>query len=57
MIGDKCSDVETGFNAGTATALVMTGYGETELSKLTRMPDLVAADLLAVARDIHSRNG
>ena len=55
MVGDKRSDVELGFNAGLATALVMTGYGETELSNLARMPDLVAADLLAAARDICSR--
>jgi D-glycero-D-manno-heptose 1,7-bisphosphate phosphatase len=55
VIGDKRSDVELGFNAGTATALVMTGYGETELPRLERMPDLVAADLLAAARDISGR--
>src|SRR5947209_5674127 len=28
IIGDKKSDVETGFNAGIATVLVLTGYGE-----------------------------
>jgi len=55
VIGDKRSDVELGFNAGVATALVLTGYGETELPKLERMPDLVAADLLAAARDISQR--
>jgi D-glycero-D-manno-heptose 1,7-bisphosphate phosphatase len=55
VIGDKQSDVELGFNAGIATALVMTGYGETELPKLERMPDLVAADLLTAARDISNR--
>jgi len=56
VIGDKRSDIELGFNAGVATALVLTGYGETELAKLERMPDLVAADLLVAARDISSRN-
>ena len=54
VIGDKQSDIELGFNAGIATALVMTGYGETELPRLERMPDLVAADLLTAARDISS---
>jgi D-glycero-D-manno-heptose 1,7-bisphosphate phosphatase len=56
MIGDKQSDVELGFNAGVATALVMTGYGEAELARLERMPDLVAADLLVAARDIAARD-
>jgi D-glycero-D-manno-heptose 1,7-bisphosphate phosphatase len=55
MIGDKKSDVETGFNAGIATALVLTGYGESELAALERLPELVAADLLEAARQISSR--
>lgn len=55
MVGDKRSDIELGFNAGVATALVLTGYGEAELTKLDRMPDLVAGNLLEVARDICSR--
>jgi D-glycero-D-manno-heptose 1,7-bisphosphate phosphatase len=52
MVGDKVSDIELGFNAGIATALVLTGYGESDLPKLSRMPDLVASDLLNIARDI-----
>ena len=56
VIGDKHSDIELGFNAGIATALVITGYGETELPKLARMPDLVAAHVLAAARDILGRS-
>ena len=56
MIGDKKSDIETGFRAGISTALVMTGYGESELSKLERMPDIVAQDLLDAANQILSRD-
>ena len=55
FIGDKKSDVETGFNAGIATALVLTGYGESEMKKLDRLPDHVADDLLSAAREIVSR--
>lgn len=55
IIGDKKSDVETGFNAGIATALVLTGYGESELAGLQRTPELVAGDLLEAARQITSR--
>ena len=52
MIGDKIIDVETGFNAHLKTALVLTGYGKKELSKLTRKPDLIAENLLEAARII-----
>ena len=52
FVGDKKSDIETGFAAGTGTALVLTGYGESELKELDRMPDIVAGDLLAAAREI-----
>lgn len=55
MIGDKKSDIETGFNAGVGTALVLTGYGGSELATLERMPELVAGDLLEAARQIASR--
>lgn len=55
MVGDKKSDIETGFNAGVATALVLTGYGGSELAILERMPELVAGDLLEAARQIASR--
>jgi|SRR3954467_6701594 D-glycero-D-manno-heptose 1,7-bisphosphate phosphatase len=56
IVGDKKSDIETGFNSGLATALVLTGYGEDELRKLDRMPDLIANDLLQAAREICARN-
>jgi D-glycero-D-manno-heptose 1,7-bisphosphate phosphatase len=45
MIGDKAIDVETGFNAGTKTALVLTGYGRKEFETLKRNPDIVAENL------------
>ncbi|CAN5708566.1 hypothetical protein BH18ACI1_BH18ACI1_08830 [soil metagenome] len=46
MIGDKAIDVETGFNAGTKTALVLTGYGRKDVAKLQKKPDLIAKNLL-----------
>jgi histidinol-phosphate phosphatase family protein len=33
MVGDKAIDIETGQNAGIKTALVLTGYGQTESPK------------------------
>ncbi len=49
VVGDKCSDIETGKNAGCGTVLVLTGYGRTEIEHCTgsRAPDHVAEDLLA----------
>lgn len=55
IIGDKRADVETGFNAGLATALVLTGYGESEVRSLDRTPDLVAVNLLEAAKAIVER--
>jgi D-glycero-D-manno-heptose 1,7-bisphosphate phosphatase len=52
MIGDKRIDVETGFNAGLGTAMVMTGYGKRHLNELTHQPDVVAENLLEAARSI-----
>lgn len=52
MIGDKKLDVETGFNAGTKTALVLTGYGRKEIDNLVRKPDLIAENLLAAVERI-----
>ena len=56
MVGDKKIDIETGFNAGATTAMVMTGYGQRELGQLDRMPDIVAGNLLEAARQICSRD-
>ncbi len=49
MIGDKILDIEMGFNAGTKTALVRTGYGEKHKDELIRQPDVVAENILEVA--------
>ena len=56
MIGDKKIDIETGFNAGMSTALVMTGYGERHVRELDRMPDVVADNVLAAAKEIVARD-
>jgi D-glycero-D-manno-heptose 1,7-bisphosphate phosphatase len=55
MVGDKKADVEAGFNAGTATALVLTGYGAEDVARLERMPDIVADNLLEAVRQILAR--
>jgi len=52
MIGDKNIDVETGKNAGTHTAMVMTGYGRAHSAHLESMPDVLAEDLLAAVREV-----
>ncbi len=54
MIGDKAIDIQAGKNAGMKTALVLTGYGEKELEKLTGLPDLIAENLLDAVKDIIS---
>jgi D-glycero-D-manno-heptose 1,7-bisphosphate phosphatase len=48
MIGDKRLDIETGFKAGTRTALVKTGYGADTCVQLTKGPDLIEENLLDV---------
>lgn len=45
MIGDKVIDVETGFNAGIKTALVLTGYGKKAAETLNKKPDIIAENL------------
>lgn len=52
IIGDKKLDVETGFNAGLGTVMVMTGYGKKHIGELSRHPDIVAENLLDAARAI-----
>ncbi len=52
MIGDKAIDVETGFNAGIKTALVLTGYGQKTVESLERKPDLIAENLLEAVKSI-----
>jgi D-glycero-D-manno-heptose 1,7-bisphosphate phosphatase len=55
IVGDKDIDVQTGFNAGMATALVLTGYGQSHIRTMERMPDIVADDLLAASKEIAKR--
>ena len=52
IIGDKAIDVETGFNAGIKTALVLTGYGGKAQNQLNRKPDLIAENLLEAVKEI-----
>ena len=50
MIGDKALDVETGFNIQVKTSIVMTGYGQADLTKLQKKPDLIAENLLEAVK-------
>jgi len=52
MIGDKRIDVETGFRAGTKTALVLTGYGQKDIQQLERKPDIIAESLFETVEKI-----
>ena len=52
MIGDKKIDVETGHNAGTSTAMVMTGYGRAHSEQLDSKPDVLAENLLDAVREV-----
>lgn len=55
MIGDKAADVLAGKNAGVRTALVLTGYGPSQLEAVldgSSRPDMVAEDLGEAARRI-----
>ena len=52
MIGDKVMDVGAGFNAGTFTALVLTGHGSKQVKKLIKQPDIIAENLLEAIKEI-----
>ena len=52
MVGDKKIDVETGFNAGILSALVLTGYGRQHKPLLEYMPSLICTDLMEAAEEI-----
>jgi D-glycero-D-manno-heptose 1,7-bisphosphate phosphatase len=56
MVGDKKLDIGMGFNAGTKTALVRTGYGEKHQDDLERQPDIIADNILDVARGVVGYN-
>lgn len=45
VVGDKCSDIEAGKNAGCQTILVLTGHGTDESLKMKDDNCLVAVDL------------
>ncbi len=45
VVGDKCTDIETGRNAGCGTVLVLTGYGSTEVDECRSQSDYVARDI------------
>ncbi|MBE7515903.1 MAG: HAD family hydrolase [Chloracidobacterium sp.] len=45
MIGDKRSDIETGFAANIRTALVLTGYGAEDRKRLDAEPTVTADGL------------
>jgi D-glycero-D-manno-heptose 1,7-bisphosphate phosphatase len=55
FVGDKQIDIETGFNAGMCTAIVLTGYGSAHVKDLKRMPDIVADNFLEAAKEIALR--
>ena len=56
VIGDTTVDLQTGKNAGTKTALVLTGDAGKD-GKYDVQPDLIAADLLEAVRRITKQNG
>lgn len=56
MIGDKKIDVQTGNNAGTRTAFVLTGYGSQHRASLENEPDIIAPDLGDAVRQIIDRS-
>lgn len=42
MIGDKASDIEAGYRAGTTPILVTTGYGRNEICKISKGTPIAA---------------
>ncbi len=52
MIGDKAVDVATGINAGTQTALVLTGYGQKEVEKVENKATLIGKNLSEIVQKI-----
>ena len=55
IIGDKAIDIQTGINAGTKSALVLTGYGKSEIDKCRDTTNLIAEDLLDAALKITAK--
>jgi D-glycero-D-manno-heptose 1,7-bisphosphate phosphatase len=56
MIGDRYSDIELAANAGTRSALVLSGYGlgewEYQRDRWKIAPDIVAQNLLEAVKQI-----
>jgi D-glycero-D-manno-heptose 1,7-bisphosphate phosphatase len=55
MVGDKDLDVQTGFNAGMHTAMVLTGYGKEHSRSLAYHPEIITENLLEAVRTITSQ--
>lgn len=55
FVGDKKLDIETGFAAGTMTAMVRTGYGAYHEGRLERKADVIAENVLEAAKKIVAR--
>ena len=59
LIGDKMSDIEAGYRAGCKTILVLTGQGNDELKKISKMnikPNYVSKDLYTAIQIINRSN-
>ena len=55
LIGDKISDIEAGYRAGCKTILVLTGQGNDELKKISKMnikPNYISKDLFTAIQII-----
>ena len=52
MVGDKKTDVETGYKAGLRNALVLTGYGLQHKNILEHVPDVISDDLAKAVESI-----
>ena len=55
LIGDKMSDIEAGYRAGCKTILVLTGQGNDELKKISKMdikPNYISKDLFTAIQII-----
>lgn len=59
LIGDKMSDIEAGYRAGCKTILVLTGQGNDELKKISKIdikPNYISNDLFAAIQIINRSN-
>ena len=56
MIGDKQLDVELGQRAGLATAMVLTGYGESHKKEFDVQPTIVSENLSVAVQEILERS-